>query len=272
MSEQMEQAVGNTETTAKVPQKSRNWCFTYNNPQNDGITPEQMEHILSVLSPVAFVFQLETGEAGTPHYQGCVTVKNPIAMPKFLSKRIHWESTRSWAKSILYCQKAEGRIDGPWALNVEVKKPLQVITELRPWQAMLKERLDEEPDSRTILWLWEPNGNVGKTAMAKFICSHYSAVYVNGKGADIKYAVQKYLERGKTLHAAVFGFTRTNEDYIPYSALEEVKDGIFFSGKYEAGMVMYNSPHVVCFANFPPDRSKLSEDRWDVINVNEFDV
>ena len=38
----------------------------------------------------------------------------------------------------------------------------------------------------------------------------------------------------------------------------------FFSGKYESGMVRYNKPHVIIFANCRPDIEKLSKDRWKV--------
>ncbi len=59
------------------------------------------------------------------------------------------------------------------------------------------------------------------------------------------------------------------EDYVSYQALEEIKDGIFFSGKYEGGMKIFNSPHVICFANFSPAEHKLSGDRWVVEEVSK---
>lgn len=263
----MEQAVGNTGADRKLPKKARNWCFTFNNPQNDSIGPEQLEQFLSLLEPKAYVFQLEVGESGTPHYQGCVAVKNPIVMPKWLHEGIHWEMTRSWAKSTIYCQKDEGRLGGPWGMNVTLRKPLKVITELRPWQQELKEILDEEPDDRTIHWYWEEEGNMGKTAMAKYICSKYDALFLSGKASDSKHIVAKYVNSGKTLHAAVFGFPRSMEEYVSYEGLESIKDGIFCSGKYDGSMVMYNPPHVFVFANFAPDMSKLSMDRWRVKKI-----
>lgn len=265
----MEQGGGNTGTPPKSVKKSRSWFFTFNNPQNDDMTSEQMEHLLMVLEPKLYLFQLEQGEEGTPHYQGIVAVKNPIVMPKWLHKGIHWEHAKSLAASINYCQKSETRIEGPWAYNVEIKKPLKIITELRPWQAELKELLDTEPDDRTITWWWEPNGNIGKTQMAKFICVKYNALYLTGKASDAKYAVAQYLKRNQTLHAVVFDFTRSNEEYVSYEAIEAIKNGIFFSGKYEGAMCIYNSPHVICFSNFEPTREKLSEDRWSVKKLGD---
>jgi len=271
----MEQRDGNTESpakeVAKADRKCRNWFFTYNNPHEDDMTPEQMEHVLRTLNVVAYVFQKEVGANGTPHYQGCVSVKNPIKMPRELSKRIHWERAKSWIKAIRYCMKEESRVEGPWGYNVEIRKPLKVIKELRPWQEQIKELLDEEPDDRKIHWYWEETGNVGKTAFAKWMCTKYSALYLTGKAADCKYAISKYIV-SKELHAVVFDFTRTSEEFVSYEALEAVKNGIFFSGKYEGGMCMFNTPHVIVFANWPPHFEKLSQDRWDVQNVNEMEI
>jgi len=270
--EQTEQPVGNTKQPAKVPKKARLWAFTLNNPHEVSMTPELLEQKFHSLGAVGFVFQLEEGASKTPHYQGCLKVKNPIAMPKHVCPQIHWETARNWDKLTSYCQKAEGRLAGPWAFGVDIVPPLKIITDLRPWQEQVVEVLDEEPDDRSIHWYWESTGNAGKTAMAKFICTKYpKSIFLSGKSSDCKYAVQQYLDKNKVLHAAIFGFTRSQEQFISYQALEEVKDGIFFSSKYESGMCMYNSPHVIVFANFPPDMEKLSKDRWYVECIDEMD-
>jgi hypothetical protein len=65
----------------------------------------------------------------------------------------------------------------------------------------------------------------------------------------------------------IFDLQRAKEDYIPYGTIEQLKNGIFFSGKYEASTHVINSPHVICFANYPPDKYKLSADRWNIIEI-----
>lgn len=243
--------------------KSRSYFFTLNNPEQ---TAEQMEQLLGLLEPKAYIFQLEKGDEGTLHYQGAVYVKNPIVMPKWLDKRIHWEVTKSWAKAIKYCQKEETRVAGPWFLNVEPCIGIQVISVLRPWQVLVMEELRQKPSDRKILWLYEEEGNIGKTALAKYICKNMKALYLNGKGSDAKYAVASYVKT-KKLDVVVFGYPRSAAEYVSYGCIEEIKDGIFFNSKYESGMVMYDSPHVVVFSNMPPDYTKMSQDRWDVRNI-----
>ena len=51
---------------------------------------------------------------------------------------------------------------------------------------------------------------------------------------------------------------------MSYIAIEGIKDGCFFSAKYEAGMCVYNPPHVMVFANKAPELTMLSSDRWVV--------
>jgi len=57
--------------------------------------------------------------------------------------------------------------------------------------------------------------------------------------------------------------------YLNYTAIEKLKDGLFFSGKYESLTKMFDSPHVICMANFPPDLTQLSVDRWVLINLTD---
>jgi hypothetical protein len=102
--------------------------------------------------------------------------------------------------------------------------------------------------------------------------SDENIIYVNGKAADIKAGIVSHIESGKYVKAGIFGFPRTvTAEYVSYAALEEVKDGIFYSGKYESRMCMYNPPHIIVMANFPPDTSKMSKDRWVIKNLGKDD-
>ena len=60
----------------------------------------------------------------------------------------------------------------------------------------------------------------------------------------------------------------TRQGSVSYNGLEAVKDGIFFSSKYESGMCMFNSPHVIVFSNEEPEYENLTKDRWNVIDLS----
>ncbi len=117
-------------------------------------------------------------------------------------------------------------------------------------------------DGRTVNWFWEANGNWGKTQAAKYMVDYMDAVYVAGKAADIKYCIQSYIMKFKrSPPIVILDIPRTKSDYINYTAMEEVKNGIFFSTKYESVGVRFNAPHLIVFANVAPDLASMSQDR-----------
>ena len=59
---------------------------------------------------------------------------------------------------------------------------------------------------------------------------------------------------------------------ISYSLLEELKDGFIFSGKYEGGIREIAIPHIIVMANYLPDTTKLSLDRWKIQELKDEDL
>lgn len=250
---------------------SKKWVFTWNN-YDDGT----LELLKSMLDTDAdkYVLGKEVGESGTPHIQGWVVFKvrkRPIEWCKIPA--IHWERQKgSDQEASLYCMK-EGNFE---SMGVEEPRELEIVRdpmeglEYKDWQREVMDILDEEPDSRTIYWYWEPIGNSGKTTFAKHICvNNRLAVYCTGKANDVKCMISMRRKEKLDTKICIFGFPRTKEEFVSYEALEEVKDGIFFSGKYEPAMVVMNNPHVIVFANFEPEMSKLSHDRWVIRRITE---
>lgn len=91
--------------------QAKNWCFTLNNPDIDE------NAMVEALSEADYcVFQLEIGEAGTPHYQGyCMfPQKKRLSQLKRILRSAHWEVARGSPKQNRdYCTKADGRIGLP---------------------------------------------------------------------------------------------------------------------------------------------------------------
>jgi hypothetical protein len=174
-----------------------------------------------------------------------------------------------------YVLKTGTRIAGPWTKNVSL--PPQPVRLLDPdamhmWQTALLQTLDENPDDRTIHWYWEPCGGSGKSVLCKYLCAKMDAIICSGRASDMKYLIAQYIKRRKTHPRIIlFDVPRTNAKFIDYQGLEEIKNGLFASTKYECAMITMNSPHVVVFANNPPDQSKLSADRWNIIRIQNND-
>nr|WAE43131.1 MAG: replication associated protein [Cressdnaviricota sp.] len=126
----------------------------------------------------------------------------------------------------------------------------------RPWQQKVLDLLEEKPDDRTILWYWDMKGNVGKSTLTKYLQRNLGAyISMGGKNADIAYCYNNE-------PIAVFDLTRaTTEEFMPFKAMESLKNGWIFSPKYESCNKYFDPPHVVVFANVPCPKGKFSEDR-----------
>ena len=151
-----------------------------------------------------------------------------------------------------------------WCKAIFDNKPKQprVAKDWYEWQAEMLAVIEGEPDSRAIYWIYDAEGNAGKTELAKYLLTNKSAVVLSGKTADI-------LHNYDNQDIAIFDFPRQAEDFVNYAAIEKVKDGCYHSGKYEGKVVCRDFDiHVICFANFLPDESKLSADRWNIRTVS----
>lgn len=132
----------------------------------------------------------------------------------------------------------------------------------KDWQEnILRQIILEEPDSRKIHWYVDTVGGTGKTYLAKYLVVRDKAIrFENGKSADIKHAYN-----GEKV--VIFDYSRSSEHKINYQVLEDIKNGIMFSPKYGSQMKIFDIPFVYVMANFPPDKSTLSQDRWDIHNI-----
>lgn len=260
----VEHGAGNTKI------RSRGWCFTLNNHTKDDIT--HLTHIFKAFK-CRYVFQEETGENGTPHLQGMFYFENArsFGSVKALHSKMHLEKMRDLKSSIAYCSKVETRTGSVFVEGfkiVIVKDPMEGL-DWHVWQQGLKAYLHGEPDNRKIHWYWEATGNVGKTTLCKHLCMTMGALYVSGKADNIKFAIAKMTVKPKIV---LFDCPRSMQGYLSYQAIESVKNGIFFSGKYESEMVMFNPPHIICFANYPPAMENLSADRWMIHPIGPIDM
>lgn len=141
---------------------------------------------------------------------------------------------------------------------------------LRPWQSALLDVCKETACPRKIHWMWENQGNVGKSWMANFLgCLHGATVLTAGKKVDMAFIYAQ-----KPTPIVVFDLSRTTEpqdgksflDGI-YSLAEDLKNGRVVSTKYESKTVYFPSPHVIFFANFAPDMTKWSSDRYFITHL-----
>lgn len=136
----------------------------------------------------------------------------------------------------------------------------------REWQRDLAERLSVPPDDRTVVFVVDPVGGHGKTWLVQHLLHEREDVQVLkvGKRDDLAYCID--IEKSVFL----FDVPRSGMEFFQYTVCEMLKDKMVFSPKYESQMkCLSHDSHVIVFCNEYPDRSKLSDDRYDVIELSD---
>lgn len=153
----------------------------------------------------------------------------------------------------------------------ENKKILNAIREemkdvkLKPWQDKAISKLMNQ-DDRKVLWVIDPIGNTGKSFLSKWLAAMHGAFEItSGATKDIAFAYNRQ-------EIVVFDFSRQKEDFVNYSVIEDFKNGRIFSPKYESATIRFKPAKVIVFSNWEPDKSQLSEDRWDIMRITKYEM
>ncbi len=262
---------GNTKTPQKRCKRHRAYCFTLNN-----YTVEELTQIHSNFDTCSeYIYGFEIGEEKTPHIQGYVKFKNPRSFDRIKSiiPRAHIEKARGNIKANFdYCSKG-----GDYESNIDLRSFQEKVAaaclekykdvKWKKWQQKIIDILDNEPDARKIYWFWENTGNVGKSYLAKFICLKYDVIICDGKKENVFNQVKTSMDNEKIPKIILLDIPRKNLEYINYGAIEQLKNGMIYSGKYEGSQCLFPEPHVIILANKKPDINTMSKDRWAIEKI-----
>jgi len=253
-----------------LPQaRARKWCLTINN-----YTKEELNYTENYCKSNCkhYVIGKEQGsKEHTPHLQIYIEYTNArsFASIKKVFTTAHIEAAKgSLEDNFTYCTK-----ESDFLSNIKIIKKEKIlrtidttIFTLYDWQKSAYERFLLNDSDRKIYWYVDPEGNKGKSRLAKYLIDHVDNViyFTGGKNSDI---CSQILLWEKGIDGLIFDFTRDKETYISYSAIEACKNGLINSPKYKGGFKSFESPNIIVFSNFYPDKKKLSEDRWEVTQL-----
>lgn len=157
--------------------------------------------------------------------------------------------------------------DGVFRTKWGFPPELRLITPTKLWQLQILELFTTQPDDRKMYWFWSRAGGVGKSSFAKYcVVKENCLFFEEGKKADIMHLIFEAPE--ERMERMIIDVPRANGNRISYKALESIKNGLIYSSKYEGGYKYFNPPHIVIFANEPPERGQMSEDKFVVINID----
>lgn len=246
-----------------------------------------------------FIFQIEVGkETGKFHLQMYLRTADKKRRPEPLAKElvsklnlpsVHAAAAVGEAAADAlqhYVMKQDTRVgDKQW--NDKQKEPgigciykprykgeelKKIFDSPRPWQLWINNLLKEEPDDRTVHWIVEEHGNVGKSALVKAWCFHDdscqkipigTASQLKSFCCTIKQKRTYFLDIPRSLG-------RDSNMRDVFEAIEELKNGFINSCMYGLPKSLFmDPPHVLCFANFIPDQNLVSIDRWKLHKIDQ---
>ncbi len=257
----------------------KNWFLTFNNYERE--KDRDVKRLLALRHLVAYAIQEEISSTGTPHLQGCLSFDKKRSFEYLHGKfpTIHWESVDNLPAARNYCKKLKTRNGKQWVLGFKtgqwnrpehyknVADPMEGKT-LYSYQKKVVAICQGPVDSRKIYWYWSAMGNIGKSSLTKHLVLTMGALVIGGTWKDACYAIQISVAKGIQPNIVIFDIPRRQGNKISYPGIECIKNGCFFSPKYESIMCVFDPPHIIIFANSSPDEGGLSEDRWVIENLD----
>lgn len=253
---------GNTKPQSKREKLGKKFIFVWNNyPEN------WLDQLDQKFKGMRWKAGEEVGKCGTPHIQGYLESDTRIRpIEKFKIKEIHWEIAKGNRQENLKYATKDGKTHGNLPDPYIVTCP-----EPRGWQLHVKEVAEAPICDRSIDWYWEPHGKVGKSDVVRWLVMKQSCQICSGKSSDMKFQIMNhYVKTGEYTFNVVFDVPRSMEKYLSYTGMEEVKNAVFSSPKYESGMYVGPRPRMFVFANFPPAMgadAEMSIDRYRVHRI-----
>lgn len=155
--------------------------------------------------------------------------------------------------------KMKGEIENN--IRMDIYKNELLALKLRDYQQEWYDKLQEQND-RQILWIYDQIGNTGKSLFIKILCTKHNTFMMTNKANDnaFRYNYEKYI---------ILDISRDKQEYVSYGAIEQMKNGLVATGKYEGAQKLFPNPKIIVMANFAPETDKLSEDRWDIYEIRD---
>lgn len=210
---------------------------------------------------------------------------SPEHVAKLIQQLTFQPMAGTWEQSVEYCTKSE-TAEGEPVASFSIKnydgsdvKFLSDKFRRYPWQNSLMEKLFDEAetsikvaDGRTVIWVYDPHGNSGKSKLVKYICiTNTNCIKVAfGTAGQLRSSV---ISAGpRDIYFIDMPRTLGDDDSVHslVAVLEDVLNGFVctnFHGKYS--QLVMSPPHVVVFSNQHPPLGMMSEDRWQSYRLDK---
>lgn len=257
--------------------RGRFWAFTFNN------FSEEEKHTLKEWCErecEKFGFTEEVAPTtGTKHLQGFMGFRNMRQKSALIKKHpkisFHFCKGNEIQNKEYILKSGSNKVEHKNLLNnqdlikLDMLKEYQDI-EWKEWQKDILYIISLGGNDRKINWVYDEQGNSGKSFLRRYICLKHEAILADGKKENIFNAFKvKCIDENKRVKICVMDIPRQNERFVNYGTIESILDRHLYSGKYEGGEIWLDKMTVIIFANFYPDIEYCTKDRWNIITLSE---
>ena len=138
------------------------------------------------------------------------------------------------------------------------------------WQRDLKTLMETGyalEDDRKVIVVLDRKGGAGKTKFGQRMVeiNPTTTAYIKkSKGDNMAYLIKNIPD----LQHVIVDYTRDDEKHGSPKFIESLKDGTIQSNKYEPTQVSFENIQVCVMTNNPLDWTTLSEDRWEIYEID----
>lgn len=142
-----------------------------------------------------------------------------------------------------------------------------------PWQRHVLRRIESDPHPRHIYWYMDDEGDVGKTELANWLLVHKDAVKwkPTGKENDCTHNLLEITDCTPP-ELIICDLPAGEAKNISWAAVEQAKNGIVDSNKYQSGRYFGKRPHLFIFSNENPTGAPLTKDRLVINTIKNKEV
>ena len=236
-----------------------------------------------------WVFQLEKGESGTPHFQARIHLIQKKTMAGLLTDFKQgngpineiggrWSVTSGAVHAgnkFNYVQKSD-RVAGPWRDTDWVEPPVltrQLRTFLSHTQYDWQKTVEDwttQVDDRSIKVIYDTWGNAGKSVFSEYLEYIGRAFELPPMRAmeDIMQFCFSFPAQKVYLIDMPRGMKKDKLGEF-YAGLECLKNGVCYDKRYAGKKRRFDRPQIIVFTNCIPKLELMTKDRWEIFSMGQ---
>lgn len=140
------------------------------------------------------------------------------------------------------------------------------------WQQSILNTIENDvPNDRSVEWIYNEDGSMGKSSFAEYLKSQYNACILTTTNVkDAIHAVGNHIDKYGSPNIVIIDIARSSKFAGIYAIIESLKGRNPTSGKYNSRILEFKKyPMIFIFSNSFPEIHELSLDRW-IIHVSGF--